>query len=144
MATSINLPDNPVLNEPYVYGSITYKWNGTQWFVYEINYVDYDELSVGLKAIVALTAAEIDWNLGIEFTKTLTGTTTLTDANLVKGKVIVLYITGDYSITFPSYYDIMKGSETYDGTVQNTITVHCVESASGSEEVEYSINQKDV
>jgi len=63
---------------------------------------------------------------------------------LVKGKVVVLHITGDFSITFPAYWDIMKGSETYDGTITNTITVHCIESPSGSEEVEYSINQKEV
>jgi hypothetical protein len=144
MATTINFPDSPALNDTYAYGSITYKWNGTQWFVYEINYVDYDELSVALKAIVALAGTEIDWDLGIEFTKTLTGTTTLTDTHLVKGKVIVLHITGDYSITFPAYWDIMKSSEIFSGNISNTIIVHCVESESGSEEVEYSINQKDV
>ena len=106
--------------------------------------VTLDKLEDELKEVVTLSASEVDWMAAIEFAKTLVATTTLTDANLVKGKVVVLHITGDFSITFPAYWDIMKGSETYDGTITNTITVHCIESASGSEEVEYYINQKEV
>ncbi len=142
--SAINFPDTPSLGDTYVYGDVTYKYDGTRWYVLEINYVGYDELDIDLKAIVALSALEIDWKLAIEFTKTITANSIFTDAHLVKGKVIVLHLTGDYSPSFPAYWDIMKGSETYDGTVNNRITIHCTESASGSEEVLYSINQKDV
>ena len=220
MGTSINFPDNPTIGDTYTYGDVTYKFDGTRWYVLtgsitsEVTFenlnangdvgtgaaqvavgndsrfsdtrtptddsvtaaklassifgtaaglvcqgndsrlsntriptddsVTLDKLEDELKEVVTLSASEVDWMAAIEFAKTLIATTTITDANLVKGKVVVLHITGDFSITFPAYWDIMKGSETYDGTITNTITVHCIESASGSEEVEYYINQKEV
>ena len=142
--SAINFPNTPSLGDTYVYGDVTYKFDGTRWYVLEINYVGYDELGVELKAKVALSALEIDWETGIEFTKTIAATSTFTDANLVENKVIVLHLTGNYSPSFPEYWDILKGSEIYDGTVINRITIHCIESASGSEDVLYSINQRDV
>lgn len=181
MSTTINFPDSPSVDDEYIYGDVTYKFDGTRWNIVDSTTsvtfetldaigdvgTGADQLAVGndsrftdtrtptddtvtlakleseLKNIVAITTA-IDWTAGIEFTKTMTGNTTFTDSNLVKGKVVVLYLTGDYSPTFPTYYDIMKGSETYDGTVSNTIIIHCIESSGGSEEVEYSISQKEV
>jgi hypothetical protein len=180
MSTTINFPDSPSVDDTYNYGDVTYKFDGTRWYVVgaaiSVTFetldavgdvgTGADQLAVGndsrlsdnrtplsnsviwgklaneLKAIVALSGTAIDWDSGIEFTKTLAANTTFTDTDLVKGKVIVLHITGDYSITFPAYWDIMKGSETYDGTVANKIVCHCIESAGGSEEVEYSISQK--
>ena len=144
MATNINYPDNPRIGNTDVEGDVTYKYDGPRWGIFETNYVSYDELGIDLKAKVALPALEIDWEAGVEFTKTIAATSTFTDANLVENKLILLHLTGDYSPSFPAYWDIMKGSEDYDGTVNNRITIHCIESASGSEEVLYSINQKDV
>ena len=33
MATSINFPDNPTIDETYTYSGTTYIWNGTTWNV---------------------------------------------------------------------------------------------------------------
>jgi len=105
------------------------------------NSITLVKLNAELKSIIALTGTAIDWDSGIEFTKTMTANTTFTDTDLVKGKVIVLWLTGDYSPTFPSYWDIEKGSETYDGTVMNKIVLHCKED--GTDEVWYYITQPE-
>ena len=65
------------------------------------------------------------WNL------TLTGNTTLTESNLptsgTNTKVITLYVTGSYSLTYPANWSTnVIGA--YDGTVNNQIIVEYVKS----------------
>lgn len=102
------------------------------------------KLSAQLKAKVAIAGTSISWQAAAEFTKTLTANTTFTDSGLYEGKVIVIHLTGNFSPSFPAYWDVMKGSQDYDGTVMNKIVAHCINADAGSEEVEYFINQKDV
>lgn len=87
----------------------------------------------------AISGTVIDWSLKTEFTKTVTSPTTFTETNIVQNKVIVLWITGNYSITWPSSWNVEKGSEDYDGTVMNKIVAHCKED--GTDEVWYYITQ---
>jgi hypothetical protein len=69
-------------------------------------------------------AFEIDW-LNDTWDLVLTGNTTLSEVNLPsigKTKVISLYVTGDFAITYPANWtDSIIG--TYDGTVLNQIVV---------------------
>ena len=99
------------------------------------------KLAVDLKSRIVVAAADIDWSLGIEFTKTLTAAITLTDSNLPTGtdtKCIVLYITGEYAITTPSYWK-KHGTGAYDGTKINLFVIDCLNGTSASEDVKYAI-----
>ena len=103
--------------------------------------VDLDNLAVDLKSRIVVAAADIDWSLGIEFTKTLTAAITLTDSNLPTGtetKCIVLYITGEYAITPPAYWK-KHGTGAYDGTKINMFVIDCLNGTSASEDVKYAI-----
>jgi hypothetical protein len=120
------------------------KSDGTNWTsgagaVSDIS-VTYDSLATDLIGIVAMSTSNVDWSAGAIFTKTLTGNTTLTFSNYQLDKIIVLEITGNYSLSFPSTVDIIAG--VYDGTVMNYITLHCTTSSGGAEEVWGSIVQR--
>lgn len=104
--------------------------------------VTKDKLHNSLKAINAMAGVAIDWAAGTELTKTLTANTTFTESNLTAQKVIVLWLTGNYSISWPAaYYKKEKGSENYDGTVMNKVVMHCKNATAGSQEVWYYITQ---
>ena len=105
--------------------------------------VTLTKLAAMLKAKVALSGAQINWLSGAEFTKNMTANTTFTDSNLYAGKVIVIHLTGNYSPSFPAYWDVMKGSREYSGYVKNKIVAHCINADAGTQEVEYFISQKD-
>lgn len=51
MATAINFPDTPTVNDEYTYGSITYKWDGTRWS--PIQQPDNPKITVGITAPVS-------------------------------------------------------------------------------------------
>jgi hypothetical protein len=36
MATTINFPSSPAINTTYAYGNVTYKYNGTRWYIFTI------------------------------------------------------------------------------------------------------------
>jgi hypothetical protein len=119
-------------------GEVTSVADGAQTIASDV--VDLDNLAVDLKSRVVVAAADIDWNLGVEFTRTLTAAITLTDSNLPTGtdtKCIVLHITGEFAITPPAYW-VNKGG-TYDGTVSNMFVIDCLNGTGASEIVNYII-----
>jgi hypothetical protein len=75
----------------------------------------------------AIAASAVDWELGAIFTKTLAANTTLTFSNLKLNKVITLMISGDFTLALPAGVNIISGE--YDGTVDNYIQIHCVDTA---------------
>jgi hypothetical protein len=75
---------------------------------------------------------DLDYNLYETFNLVLTGATTFTESNLPTSgedtKIIVLTVTGDFSLTYPAgWSDYITG--VYDGTVQNLIVVQYFKSA---------------
>lgn len=102
--------------------------------------VTYGKLAPDLTSRNLVSAADIDWNAGGVFAKTVTGATTFTFSNLRLNKVITLVMTGDYAITLPGY--CRKISGTYDGTRLNYLQLHCTSATVGSEEVWFVISQQ--
>lgn len=102
--------------------------------------VGYTHLNSTLKDRVAVSASEIDWSAGGVFTKTISGNTTFTFSNLQLNKVITLVISGNYTITLPTYCNKISG--TYSGSATNYIQLHCTNATSSSEEVWYTISQE--
>ena len=83
----------------------------------------------------------IDWTLGTTFMRgTITSAITLSDANLPKGretKQISFFVTGDYGITVPAYWNKVGG--TYDGTKRCEYRIRCVNGNNTFQDVSYSI-----
>ncbi len=107
--------------------------------------VSYAKIAYDLKGINAVSASNIDWDAGGIHTKTITGSTTFTFSHLRKNKVITILLTGNYTVTWPSYMDadhLISGE--YDGTRMNYIQVHCTNDASSSEEVWWAIKTEGV
>ena len=104
--------------------------------------VTYAKLASSLVSRSALSGTSIDWSAAAIFTKTLSTGTTFTFSNLQLNKVITLVITGNYTLSLPSYCKRISG--TYDGAVSNYIQLHCTNATSSSEEVWYTINQEAV
>jgi len=78
--------------------------------------------------LVVTATKTIDWSSGETFNFVVTGSTVFSDSGLPSlgfSKVITLYMTGDFAVTFPSGWDTNK-TGTYDGTVLNTITIEYV------------------
>lgn len=84
----------------------------------------------------------LDWDLYKLFEFTLTGATTLTDSNLPTGvntKVIELVITGQQTLSLPSYWEAMPSNDDYDGTVRNHLVVSCINGTASNEDIIYSL-----
>ena len=91
--------------------------------------IGINNLAPGLKAEVALGAGtDIDWALGITFTKTLAAAWTMTFTNPVVGKTIMIVTTGDSVIAFPTGVDAAEIIN-YDGTKRNVMVITCVSTA---------------
>ena len=101
--------------------------------------ISYPKLSSTLTGIVAISASNVDWSAGGIYTKTLSANTTLTFSNYQLDKMIVLQISGDYTLALPTTVNIISGS--YDGKVMNYITLHCTKEIA-TEEVWAMINQQ--
>jgi len=103
--------------------------------------VTYAKIASDLKSKSTISSSEIDWSDSGVFTKTLSANTTFTFSNLQLNKVITLVLTGDYTITWPSYMDDdhFIGGDDYDGTVTNYIQIHCTNATSSSEEVWWTV-----
>jgi len=86
----------------------------------------------------------IDWKATDVGSKTMAANTTFTDTNLIKGNIIIFRLTGNYAPSFPTYWKDMTGSLDFDGTVVCKIVAECIESASGSELVEYYVTTQIV
>ncbi len=102
--------------------------------------VTYEKLANDLVSRQSVSAANVDWNAGGVFTKSLTTATTFTFSNLKLNKVITLVVSGNYTIMLPAYCKKISGS--YDGSTVNYIQFHCTNAASGSEEVWYTISKQ--
>lgn len=61
MATTINFPDNPSVNDTYVYGDVTFKFDGERWYVLGASTLT---LSNGKVLVGDETgkAVEVDWS----------------------------------------------------------------------------------
>lgn len=110
-------------------------------FLYKSEKIKIQNLHNSLKKRVALSTSNVDWNLGKEFTKTLTSDWTITESNLPTGTntdCIIIYVTGEHSITTPSYWS-KHGSGSYDGTKINMFVIDSLNGNSSSEDIKYSI-----
>lgn len=87
-------------------------------------------------------ALTLDWNDYKVFDITLSGDSTLADSNLPNGiysKVIEIIITGDHSLTLPTYWKPFPNNDPYDGTKLNHIVVTCIDGGT-NKKVLYSLN----
>ena len=88
--------------------------------------VDTDNLASDLTDEVPLGVnTDINWNLGIKFTKVLAANWTMTFSNPIVSKTIMIVTTGNFTITFPTGVDVTE-IVNYDGTKRNVIYVTCV------------------
>lgn len=120
-------------------------WNGsnevpTKDAVYDkIESLDFPDVLVENATVTG--SYDIDWD-NDTWNLTLTGNTTLTESNLptsgTNSKVITLYVTGNFSLTYPANWATNKIG-TYDGTVDNQIIVEYIKSG----EYWLTINQPD-
>lgn len=108
--------------------------NGSTW------YVETQSSLAEYAKHATIAAADIDWSSASLFRKTLTGNTTFTFSNLIADKVITLVISGNYTVTWPSYCKKLAGN--YSGAKSNYIQMHCTNAAPGQEEVWRTINQE--
>jgi hypothetical protein len=73
------------------------------------------KLSDEFTASSAISAVEIDWAVGVRFTKTLSSAPTFTFANLHVGTKFI-ETTGDYAPTFPTGFTYAGGTRSAAGT----------------------------
>ena len=110
----------------------------------EVTFEVKEELFSGTRltnAAVTTTQA-LDWDVYKVFEFTLTGNTTISDSNLPTGtetKVIEMIITGNFTLTFPAYYEALPSNDTYDGTKRNHLVISCVVGTAASEDIVYSL-----
>jgi len=95
---------------------------GLKWIDFS---VAGDDLESDLKGEFAISSTDIDWDLGVQGTKTLSGNITFTFSNYTTTKYLNLELTGDYTITWPS--GIEGDLSGYDGTLINIIQLYCVD-----------------
>lgn len=129
MATNINFPSSPIVDDTYVYSGITYVWDATRWhaqYISDDKVVGIAQLSDELTAVVDMgVGTEVDWSLGIQFLKTMTGNTTVTFVNTVDGKTISLVIDGNFTLTLPSGI-VVDDLVAWDGTQTNVLHITCI------------------
>jgi hypothetical protein len=95
-------------------------------------------------ATVAVASAEIDWAAGSVFTKTLSGNTTLTFANIDSGKTITFLVTGagGYGINWPAEVSWVKGSAPTNPATAATLKVEFT-ATSGSTVIGHELSHAD-
>lgn len=92
--------------------------------------VDYDKLAGEFTTSTAIAASAVDFSSAAVFTKTLTGTTTLTFSNVSTGMVKTLVISGDQTLA-------MTGVTTLNGEYSGTASKNVIQivSTNGSSEM---------
>ena len=85
--------------------------------------VGYSKLGAEFTTAAALSGDSVDWATATTFTKTLSGPTTLTFANVSTGMQINLVISGNYTLTLPSSVKELTNASTYDGSGENLISI---------------------
>lgn len=83
--------------------------------------ITYAKLGTEFTDIQALSGTTVNWSQATIFTKTITGTETLTFSNVETGKVIDLVLTGGTAVTLPASVNVISG--TYDPAVSNLIQI---------------------
>jgi len=81
--------------------------------------VTYAKLGAEFTTAAALSGTSVDWATATTFTKTLSGNTTLTFANVSTGMQINLVISGNHTLTLPSSVKELTNASTYDGSGEN-------------------------
>jgi hypothetical protein len=99
--------------------------------------VTYAKMGTEFTTAATISASDVDFSSAAVFTKTLSGSTTLTFSNVSTGMVKDLVITGDFTLTLPASVKTITG--TYDGTVSNLIQIV---STNGSTEQWATISQE--
>jgi len=99
--------------------------------------VTYAKMGAEFTTAATISASDVDFSSAAVFTKTLSGTTTLTFSNVETGMAKDLVITGDHPLTLPDSVKTITG--TYDGTVSNLIQII---STNGSTEQWATISQE--
>ena len=99
--------------------------------------VTYAKMGAEFTTAATISASDVDFSSSAVFTKTLSGTTTLTFSNVETGMAKDLVITGDHPLTLPDSVKTITG--TYDGTVSNLIQII---STNGSTEQWATISQE--
>ncbi len=85
--------------------------------------VTYAKLGAEFTTAAALSGTSVDWATATTFTKTLSGNTTLTFANVSTGMQINLVISGNHTLTLPSSVKELTNASTYDGSGENLISI---------------------
>lgn len=99
--------------------------------------VTYAKMGSEFTTAATISASDVDFSSAAVFTKTISGTTTLTFSNVSTGMVKDLVITGTGSLVLPTSVKTITG--TYDGTVSNLIQIV---STNGSTEQWATISQE--
>jgi len=99
--------------------------------------VTYDKMGAEFTTAAVISASDVDFSSAAVFTKTISGTTTLTFSNVETGMVKDLVITGTGTLTLPASVKTITG--TYDGSVSNLIQIV---STNGSTEQWATISQE--
>lgn len=84
----------------------------------------------------------LDWDLYKVFEFILIGNATLIDLNIPTGvdtKVINMMVSGDFTLTFPAYYEALPSNDPYDGTKRNQIIINLINGSTGIEDINYSL-----
>jgi hypothetical protein len=83
----------------------------------------------------------IDVSTASVFDLTMTADTTFSFSNLPTGTdtlIFTIYLTGDFNYTFPTEATEESG-DTYDGTINNRVTIDCVNGNQGTEKIFFHI-----
>ena len=99
--------------------------------------ISYAKMGSEYTTASTISASDVDFSSAAVFTKTISGTTTLTFSNVSTGMVKDLVITGTGSLALPASVKTITG--TYDGTVSNLIQIV---STNGSTEQWATISQE--
>ena len=85
--------------------------------------VTYAKLGAEFTTAAALSGTSVDWATASTFTKTISGDTTLTFANVSTGMQINLVISGNHALTLPASVKELTNASTYDGSGENLISI---------------------
>lgn len=129
MATSLNFPSNPQVNDTYTYGSVTWIWNGTTWNIFTSLAINGDPLVNKLQIdsvskYIDSSGNDMTFTDANNSTKTLTqlvnpsfGTTagTVTEGN--DSRLSDTRTPTDLSVTYAKVANNLKTSATVTSTV---------------------------
>jgi hypothetical protein len=76
--------------------------------------ISNSKLGVEFTESQAMTTDNVDFSTAAVFTKTITGDSTFTFSNVSTGMVKTLVVSGDHSLTLPTYVKVINGE--YSGS----------------------------